>query len=148
MEIAADNIDKLINIEMRRTGLPRGKKWVLWEVARAISSEPLVLAAARLLDRAPSDIAIVTGAAVPGHMPVGENDGPFGSVVLAKALTRIDHKVTIYTDPDPLPPITMLAKRAGLDIEIVPLVLGDTAQQEKIGAAHDIFVPIERLGVN
>jgi hypothetical protein len=29
MEIAADNIDKLINIEMRRTGLPRGKKWVL-----------------------------------------------------------------------------------------------------------------------
>jgi hypothetical protein len=31
--------------------------------------------------------------------------------VLAKALTRIDHKVTIYTDPDPLPPITMQARR-------------------------------------
>jgi len=59
MEIAADNIDKLINIEMRRTGLPLGKKWVLWEVARAISPEPLVLAAARLLNRDPSDIAIV-----------------------------------------------------------------------------------------
>jgi len=59
MEIAAGNIDKLINIEMRRTGLPLGKKWVLWEVARAISPEPLVLAAARLLNRDPSDIAIV-----------------------------------------------------------------------------------------
>ena len=78
MEIAADNIDKLINIEMRRSGMPRGKKWVLWEVARAASPEPLVLSAARLLVRAPSDIAIITGAAVPGHMPVGENDGPFG----------------------------------------------------------------------
>ena len=89
MEIACDNIDKLINIEMRRTGLPRGKKWVLWEVARELSPEPLILAAARLLNREASDIAIVTGAAVPGHMPVGENDGPFGSVVLATALVRI-----------------------------------------------------------
>jgi D-glutamate cyclase len=74
MEIACDNIDKLINIEMRRTGLPRGKKWVLWEVARKLSPEPLVLAAAHLLNREASDIAIVTGAAVPGHMPVGENE--------------------------------------------------------------------------
>jgi len=44
---------------MRRTGLPRGKKWVLWEVAREISPEPLGLAAARLMNRGPSDIAIV-----------------------------------------------------------------------------------------
>ena len=148
MEIAADNIDKLINIEMRRTGMPRGKKWVLWEVAREISPEPLVLAAARLLDRAPCSIAIVTGAAVPNHMPVGENDGPFGSVVLAAALARIGHTVTIYTDPDALPPIAMLAKRAGLDIEVLPLVLGDTAQQVKIAEKHDLFVAIERLGGN
>ena len=49
MEIAADNIDKLINIERRRTGLPRGKKWVLWEVARELSPEPLVLAAASVV---------------------------------------------------------------------------------------------------
>jgi len=120
----------------------------LWEVARALSSEPLVLAAARLLDRAPSDIAIVTGAAVPGHMPVGENDGPFGSVVLATALVRIGHKVTIYTDPDALPPIAMLAKRAGLAIDVLPLTLGDTDQQVKIAEKHDLFVAIERLGGN
>jgi hypothetical protein len=148
MEIAADNIDKLINIEMRRTGMPRGKKWVLWEVARAISPEPLVLAAARLLDRAPSDIAIVTGAAVPDHMPVGENDGPFGSVVLASTLVKVGHKVTIYTDPDALPPIAMLAKRTGLGIDVLPLTLGDTAQQVAIAEQHDLFVAIERLGGN
>ena len=148
MEIAADNIDKLINIEMRRTGLPRGKKWVLWEIARAVSPEPLVLAAARLLDRPPSEIAIVTGAAVPGHMPVGENDGPFGSVVLATALTRLGHKVTIYTDPEALPPIDMLLKRAGLRTEVLPLTLGDSAQQIDIAGQHDLFVAIERLGGN
>ncbi len=148
MEIAADNIDKLINIEMRRTGMPRGKKWVLYEVARSISSEPLVLAAARLLDRAPCSIAIVTGAAVPGHMPLGENDGPFGSVVLAGALVRLGHSVTIYTDPDPLPPIKALVERAGIAVEVVPLTLGDTAQQVAIAEKHDVFVAIERLGGN
>ena len=148
MEIACDNIDKLINIEMRRTGMPRGKKWVLWEVARAISPEPLVLAAARVLDRAPCSIAIVTGAAVPGHMPVGENDGPFGSVVLAGALVSIGHTVTIYTDPDALPPIAMLAKRAGLNVDVLPLTLGDTVQQVKIAEKQDLFVAIERLGGN
>ena len=61
---------------------------MLWEIARAVSPEPLVLAAARLLVRAPSSVAIVTGAAVPGHMPVGENDGLFGAAVLAATLER------------------------------------------------------------
>src|SRR5260370_42394178 len=144
MEIAADNIDKLINIEMRRTGLPRGKKWVLWEVARAISSEPLVLAAARLLDRAPSDIALVTGAAVPGHMPVGENDGPFGPGVVATAIVRIGHKVTIYTDPDALPPIAMLAKRAGLAVDVLQPVLGDTDHQGELAPQPDPLCPTHR----
>jgi hypothetical protein len=148
MEIAADNIDKLLNIEMRRSGMPRGKKWVLYEVVREVSLEPLVLAAARLLVRPPSNVAIITGAAVPGHMPVGENDGPFGAVVLASVLTRIGHKVAIYTDPDPLPPIEMLAKRAGLSIDVMPLKLGDREQQKKIAGKHDLFVAIERLGGN
>jgi hypothetical protein len=148
MEIACDNIDKLINIEMRRKGLPRGKKWVLWEIAREVSPEPLVLAAARLLTGASCRIAIVTGAAVPGHMPVGENDGPFGSVVLATTLTRIGHAVTIYSDPDALPPIAMLARRAGLKLDVLPLTLGDTEQQIGIAPKHDLFVAIERLGGN
>jgi D-glutamate cyclase len=76
------------------------------------------------------------------------NDGPFGSVVLATALVRIGHKVTIYTDPDALAPIDMLARRAGLDIEVAALGLGDTAQQTAIAGKHDLFVAIERLGGN
>jgi hypothetical protein len=30
MEIACDNIDKLINIEMRHTGMPRGGERIPW----------------------------------------------------------------------------------------------------------------------
>ena len=94
MEIAAENMDRLLCIEMRRKGLPRGFKWPLYEAARAISDGPMVLKAAQLLDRAPCRIGIFTGAAVPEHMPVGENDGPLGSSVLAAALTRIGHRLT------------------------------------------------------
>ena len=71
MEIACDNIDKLICVEIRQPGLPRGFKWPLYELARAKLSEPAVLAAARLLERPPGAIAIVAGAAVPRHMPLG-----------------------------------------------------------------------------
>ena len=57
-------------------------------------------------------------------------------------------KVTIYTDPDPLPPIQFLAGRAGLAIDVLPLALGDAGQQTRIAQKHDLFVAIERLGGN
>ena len=103
MLIACDNIDKLLCVEMRRPGLPRGFKWPLYEIARGRLSEPMVLAAARLLDRPPAAIGIVTGAAVPKHMPKGENDGPFGAVALARALNAIGHRSTVYTDAECAP---------------------------------------------
>ena len=148
VEIACDNIDKLLCIEMRRKGLPRGFKWPLYETARAIADRPLVLAGAQLLNGPPARIGIVTGAAVPDHMPLGENDGPFGATVLASALTRIGHSVTIVTDPACVPPFAFLLKRAGLPERIAPLTLGDTAQQAALAQEFDILVAIERLGGN
>lgn len=97
--IAFDNIDRLINVEMRSGTLPRGLKWPMYEIARHHATLPLVASAALALNRAPARVLIASGAAVPGHMPVGENDGPIGSVVLAQALSRIGHQVTIVTDP-------------------------------------------------
>ena len=148
MEIAAENIDRLLCIEMRRKGLPRGFKWPLYEAARAISNGPMVLAAARLLDRAPARIGIFTGAAVPEHMPVGENDGPFGASVLACALARLGHSPTIYTDPVCAPPIEALLKRNGTAAEVVRLILGDKPQLAAAAAREDVLVAIERLGGN
>lgn len=148
MLVAGHNIDCLMNVEMRRAGLPRGFKWTMFEIVRAASPEPLVLAAARALDRAPCRVAILTGAAVPEHMPVGENDGPFGSVVLAGALARIGHRVRIFTDPAALPPIDALLARGGIDATVEPVGLKDLPEQGRIAEQHDLVVSIERLGGN
>ncbi len=148
MEIAAENMDRLLCIEMRRKGLPRGFKWPLYEAARAISDGPMVLKAAQLLDRAPCRIGIFTGAAVPEHMPVGENDGPLGSSVLAAALMRIGHNLTIYTDPVCAPPIEALVKRNGCNARVVRLTLGDKTQLAAAARDKDLLIAIERLGGN
>lgn len=148
MELVCDAIDKLQCTEMRRRGLPRGHKWKLYELARATESESLVLAAARKLAGAPMHVGILTGAAVPDHMPKGENDGPFGAVVLAKSLVKAGHTVTIITDPDPAPATQGLLDYFGLDVPIQVFELGDSAGQEAFASKIDALVTIERLGGN
>ena len=123
MQIACENIDRVQCLEIQGRGLPRGVKGPLYEAARVAEGRPLVLAAAELLDRPSCRIGIVSGAAVPDHMPVGENDGPFGTVVLAKALTHIGHKVSIYTDPPSAEPFRVLLERKALAVPVVELAL-------------------------
>lgn len=148
MQIAADNMDRLLAVEIRGRGRGRGFKWGLYTIARAQSDQPLVLAAAAALDRAPCTVAIVTGAAVPEHMPVGENDGPFGATALAAALTAIGHQVQVWTDPECAAPIEGLLRWRGVPAKVGVLAMNDTAQQEAIGRGADVFVAIERLGGN
>lgn len=148
MELVCDAIDKLQCTEMRRRGLPRGHKWTLYELARAADSESLVLAAARKLAGPTMHVAILTGAAVPEHMPKGENDGPFGAVVLARSLVKIGHKVTIVTDPDPAPAIDALLAYYNLDVAIETFGLDERPRQEAFAETFDALVTIERLGGN
>ncbi len=146
--IAADNIDRLLTIEIRRPGVVRGFKSVLHDTVRGDAEEALVLGAARLLNRAPARIGIVTGAAVPDHMPAGENDGPFGAVVLTRVLEQLGHQVTIYTDPPCVPPIGALLRRSARAAGLVELRFGDLPQQEAAAATSDLLIAIERLGGN
>jgi hypothetical protein len=148
MDIAADNMDRLLAVEIRPRGRGRGFKWGLYTIAREQSDHPLVLAAATALDRAPCRVAIVTGAAVPEHMPAGENDGPFGATALAAGLTAIGHSVQVWTDPECAPPIAGLLRWRGIKADLGILRMNDTAQQEEIARGADIFVAIERLGGN
>jgi hypothetical protein len=148
MLFACENIDRLQCMELQGRALPRGLKAALYDLARAVHDEPLVLAAARLLNEGPRHIGIVTGAAVPKHMPVGENDGPLGATVLANALMRLGHWVSIYTDPPAAGPLRALVARLEIDVPIVELELNDKAQQEAIAADIDVLVAIERLGGN
>lgn len=148
MKIAAEAIDQVISIEMRGLGRARGFKSVLATVCREAEEQPLVLAAAERLNREPSKIVIITGAALPVHMPAGENDGPFGAVVLAKKLEDIGHSVSIWSDAECLPPIEGLVKYLGSSVDVCELNKDDTAQQDRIVAENDIMIAIERLGGN
>lgn len=148
MRIACENIDRLQCLEIQGRGLPRGVKWRLYEAARAASDKPLVMAAAEMLDCEPARIGIVSGAAVPEHMPKGENDGPFGSVVLAETLARIGHDVNIYTDTEAADPFRALLERRPVSVAVRELNHNDKAQQETIARELDIAIAIERLGGN
>lgn len=148
MLFACENIDRLQCMELQGRALPRGLKGPLYELARAAHNEPLVLAAAKMLNEGPRHIGIVTGAAVPGHMPVGENDGPLGAVVLANALVRLGQRVSIYTDPSAAVPIKTLIDRYNIDVPINELQMNGNEQQQAIAEDVDVVVAIERLGGN
>lgn len=146
--IAFDNIDRLINVEMRSRGLPRGAKWTMFEIAREAADLPLVAAAALEFDRPPARVLLLSGAAVPQYMPVGENDGPIGTVVLARALKRIGHEVNVLTDPVAAEPFRGLLRSLGEDVAVIEIGLNDLALQERLAAEYDIVCAIERLGGN
>jgi hypothetical protein len=148
MEIACDNIDRVMNVEMRRPGLPRGNKWAMYSIARNAAPAPLVQETARMLDRAPARVLIVSGAAVPKHMPLGENDGPIGSVVLAKSLSAIGHSVAILTDPACAGPFEGLIRYLDISVEVFQIGLEDRPLQERMVEENDLFIAIERLGGN
>jgi D-glutamate cyclase len=86
----ADYIDRLITVEMRNRGMPNGKIGPLYEAARAEAGDwPLAFKAASGLvanvhsrDR----VLIVTGAGSGPLIPLGEDDGPVGAAILARAL--------------------------------------------------------------
>lgn len=146
--VAFDNIDRLINVEMRSRGLPRGLKWPMFQMAREAAGMSLVAAAALEFDRTPARVLLVSGAAVPEHMPVGENDGPIGTVVLARALRRIGHQVSILTDPVAAEPFRGLLRSIAEDVPVLEIGLDDLPFQEKLADKNDIVCAIERLGGN
>jgi hypothetical protein len=146
--IAFENLDRLLNVEMRSRSLPRGAKWTMYQMARERAGMPLVYAAAREFDRAPARVLLVSGAAVPGYMPVGENDGPIGTVVLTRALVAMGHSVSILTDPVAAEPFRGLLRAVQTEAEVLEIGLGDLAMQERLAADNDVFCAIERLGGN
>jgi hypothetical protein len=66
--------------------LPYGIKARLFEVTQSVHEESMLGGASLILSGRPRVIDIVTGAQGPEKMPLGENDGPLESMVLARAL--------------------------------------------------------------
>src|SRR5436305_15028614 len=90
-EIIGEYVDRLVNVEMRMNGLPRGKAHLLYDAARRKQNGPLTaLAARRLRDEVGRNdfVFILTGAGLLPWLPNGETDGPLGAASLARALSR------------------------------------------------------------
>jgi hypothetical protein len=146
--IALANIDRLQSLELQGAALPYGIKARLFEAAQSVHEGSMVGGAAQILSGPPRVIGIVTGAQVPEKMPRGENDGPLGSVVLARALRKIGHTVNFYTDDAAAMPIEKLLDWLEIEASVTPLERGDAAAQIDIANALDVVVAVERLGGN
>jgi len=64
------------------------------------------------------DVLLFTGFVVPERMPHGENDGPLGTVVLARALKRLGLRPEIWTDPQVLDTTAWLSAECGANVGV------------------------------
>jgi hypothetical protein len=118
-EIAAEYVDRLITVEIRNRGMPRGITRPLYDAARLEGGgRPLTLRAAEALCahvHRDDNVFIVTGAGRPPMMPKGENDGPVGAAVLARALLRGIGATPMYLlEPHHVEPVVAASEVAGV----------------------------------
>ena len=146
--IAFENIDRVMSLELQGSALPYGVKAALYDAARTVHQLPLAKEAAMILNRAPCTIGIVTGAQVPDKMPLGENDGPLGSVILAKALKKLGHEIVFFTDIAAAEPIEKLLTWLNIEAELVRLGPSDIDIQKEAAKTLDVGISVERLGSN
>ena len=167
----ADYIDRLITVEMRNRAMPNGTIAPLYEAARAEGGgEPLTYrAAAGLIKNVrPKDrVLIMTGAGSGKRIPQGENDGPVGAAVIARAvLLGLGATPIFVCESHHVEPIVAASEAAGvpirdLDVALEAHVLGavvaaPTEESEVAAWAKKLYddldpkavVSIERLGPN
>lgn len=128
-------IDRLITVEMRNPGLPHGMIAPLYDAARAEGGgEPLTYRAARgLLDNvgAGDFVLINTGAGTGELIPNGENDGPIGAAVLARAIERGLRATPIFVcETHHEGPIVASSEAAGVGVRSL-----DVATKYHVGGA-------------
>jgi len=90
-------------------------------------------------------VALFTGFVVPESFPGGENDGPLGTVALARALDRAGYDVAVHADPQVLDHTTWLAAEIGANVRVAPIP--GTPSAEFVGAI-DVAIAIEKPGEN
>jgi hypothetical protein len=167
----ADYVDRLVTVEMRNRGMPAGKIIPLYEAARAEAGDQALAykAASGLVQRARrgDNVLIVTGAGSGELIPRGENDGPVGAAVLARALYwGLGCTPILVSEQHHAEPILAACEAAGVGMRSVglatskhaggALVTAPTAQAEIERWADGLLdelrpsaiISIERLGPN
>lgn len=110
-----ENLDRLITLDMRGDEICR----VIYQAARALTSEPLSVAGARFLMEklAPNGTALfITGFRIPpAGMP--ETDGLIGSAVLAFALVKARAAIPVFVcEPEVIPALAAAIRATGLAV--------------------------------
>lgn len=141
-------IDEVCTLEIRPPSMPRGVLKKLYKAAQNHEDEPLVCSIAKgLMARQSATVGVATGA-LSANLPAGENDGPYGSVVLANALTAIGCKVRLLADEPLFPVLRALAATCLREFELVPLVIGEPDEHAALADHLDVLLCVERAGVN
>lgn len=144
---AFENIDRLLNVEMRTRGVPRGIVPQLYKLARG--EQPITyLAAEALLRVRGGRVAIVTGIYFAGRFPNGEVDGPVGSVVLAHTLQGLGYQADVVVEGPVVGPVEAMRARLGGSFGILNSSLLSQAEVEQMVGRYDAAVTIEKLGMN
>jgi hypothetical protein len=142
-----DTIDQAVTVSFRPAGLSQGVVPQLYRAAR--EDLPLSYEIARaILDQPGAHVGILTGAAVPGFLPNGENDGPLGAVALARALLSLGYRVTILTESEIFGILDALMRVSATQIPILELDKEDAGDHAGTAMDLDILISIEKLGSN
>ncbi len=102
-------------------------------IARALSARPSARA------------TLVTGFVVPDRFPQGENDGPLGTLALARVLIACGHDVRILVDPPLLDTVRWLASEIEVEVPIRSL---DGSRLREWASQSDVAFAIEKPGRN
>ncbi|MDX6591320.1 MAG: D-glutamate cyclase [Gaiellales bacterium] len=133
-----ENIDRVVTIEMRPQGIPRGIIRKLYEAAR--SNGPLSHETSTILaGLAGKRVAVVTGI-VFDKLPKGEVDGPLGSAFLAKALNEVGVEADVMVPDEMVPVVEAIRVAIGGSFAIV--------QQSREPGDYAAAVTVEKLGRN
>jgi hypothetical protein len=143
-----ENIDRTVTIEFRSLGHSRGAIPILYSLSRG--ERPTSYEIARgILDRPGAQVGILTGAAVPGFLPKGENDGPLGAFVLGNALRALGYPVTFLAEAELSEIFNALFGLYGHGrFKRIELAHDDPADHANTAPELDILISIEKLGSN
>lgn len=140
-----ENLDRLLNVEMRRNGLPHGVMARVYDVVRG-DGNPLTERAVDALLDTPGTVGFLTGVYFPPHFAVGEIDGPIGAVVLGSTLAKLGRKVEILVEPELVDLLRRLAARVDSPLTVLPA--DETTSADELAARWDALVSIERIGLS
>jgi len=88
---------------------------------------------------------LFTGFVVPGRYPQGENDGPLGTLALARALDLAGLIPTIWVDPQLMDDTLWLAAELGIESFIRPI---DPDELDRLKHVPAVAIAIEKPGRN